>query len=89
LRTAGRANNARATRRQWEGRTPYLTQGGNLARDRGFTVSLMGAGLNVQGVVLCNQIRVLDLNARGARLIEKAQQDVVDKVMSKVAPLFG
>lgn len=65
-----------------------ITQGGNFARDRGFAVSLMGTGLNAQGVVLCNQPRVIDLNAHGARFIEKAPQDVVDEVMSKVAPLF-
>ena len=48
-----------------------ITQGGNFARDRGFAVSLMGTGLNAQGVVLCNQPRVLDLNARGGRFSEK------------------
>jgi mRNA-degrading endonuclease toxin of MazEF toxin-antitoxin module len=65
-----------------------ITQGGNFARDRGFAVSLMGAGLNAQGVVLCNQPRALDLNARGGRFAEKAPPEVVDEVMSKVIPLF-
>lgn len=31
-----------------------------------------------QGVVLCFQIRTLDLNARNASLIEKAPSDIVD-----------
>ena len=31
-----------------------------------------------QGVVLCFQIRTLDLNARGATLIEKAPDDIVE-----------
>jgi mRNA interferase ChpB len=50
-----------------------IAHGGNFARDRGFAVSLMGAGLNVQGVVLCNQPRILDLKTRGARFMEKAR----------------
>jgi mRNA-degrading endonuclease toxin of MazEF toxin-antitoxin module len=65
-----------------------ITQGGNFARDRGFAVSLMGLGLNAEGVVLCHQLRALDLNARGARFIEKAPAPVVDEVLSKIAPLF-
>src|SRR4051812_36683041 len=65
-----------------------ITQGGNFARDRGFAVSLMRAGLNAQGVVLCNQPRALDLNARGARFLEKAPQNVIDEVLAKVAPIF-
>jgi len=35
------------------------TQGGNFARHAGFAVSLSGAGTETQGVVLCNQMRVL------------------------------
>jgi mRNA interferase ChpB len=41
-----------------------ITQGGNFARDAGFAVSLSGAGTQIQGVVLCNQPRVLDLQTR-------------------------
>ena len=40
-----------------------VTQGGNFARMAGFAVSLSGAGTQTQGVVLCNQPRVLDLQA--------------------------
>jgi mRNA interferase ChpB len=47
-----------------------ITQGGNLARHAGFAVPLSGAGTLTQGVVLCNQPRVLDLQARKARFIE-------------------
>lgn len=65
-----------------------ITQGGKFARDRGFAVSLMGAGLNVQGVVLCHQLRALDLRARHARFSEKAPQDVIDEVLAKISPLF-
>jgi mRNA-degrading endonuclease toxin of MazEF toxin-antitoxin module len=48
----------------------------------------MGAGLNAQGVVLCNQPRALDLSARGARFAEKAPPEVVEEVMAKVIPIF-
>jgi mRNA interferase ChpB len=48
-----------------------ITQGGDFARRAGFAVSLSGAGTRTQGVVLCSQRRVLDLQARNARLIEK------------------
>jgi mRNA-degrading endonuclease toxin of MazEF toxin-antitoxin module len=65
-----------------------ITQGGSFARDRGFAVSLMLAGLNAQGVVLCNQLRCLDLNARGAKFAEKAPADIVDEVLAKVTPIF-
>jgi len=65
-----------------------ITQGGNFARDRGFAVSLMGAGLNAQGVVLCNQLRTLDLSARSASFSEKAPQTIIDEVLAKITPLF-
>lgn len=48
-----------------------ITQGGSFVRHAGFAVSLSGAGTRTQGVVLCNQLRVLDLQARKARFVEK------------------
>ena len=36
-----------------------ITHGGNFARHAGFAVPLSGAGTETQGVVLCNQPRVL------------------------------
>lgn len=65
-----------------------ITQGGNFARERGFAVSLSGAGINAQGVVLCNQLRATDLKARNARFLEKAPQDVIDEVVAKISTLF-
>ncbi|WP_276203320.1 type II toxin-antitoxin system ChpB family toxin [Pseudomonas cremoricolorata] len=41
-----------------------ITQGGDFARHRGFAVTLSGAGTETQGVVLCNQLRSVDLEAR-------------------------
>lgn len=65
-----------------------ITQGGNFARERGFAVSLMNAGLQTQGVILCNQLRALDLQSRGAKFIEKIPHDIVDDVLARVSVLF-
>src|ERR1700722_13203016 len=65
-----------------------ITQGGNFARDRGFAVSLSGAGTNAQGVVLCNQPRVLDLQNRGAAFAERVPQHIVDEVIAKLLTLL-
>jgi mRNA-degrading endonuclease toxin of MazEF toxin-antitoxin module len=65
-----------------------ITQGGNFARHAGFAVSLSGAGTQTQGVVLCNQPRVVDLQARDARFIEKAPDYIVDDVLARLATLI-
>jgi mRNA interferase ChpB len=65
-----------------------ITQGGDHARNRGFAVSLSGAGTNAQGVALCNQPRILDIAARGGRFIEKAPDYIVDDVIAKLQTLL-
>jgi len=65
-----------------------ITQGGNFACDRGFAVSLSGCGTNAQGVVLCNQPRVLDLQQRGATFAEKVPPAVIDEVIAKLLTLL-
>src|ERR1700733_8052585 len=65
-----------------------ITQGGTFARDKGFAVSLSGVGTLTQGVVLCNQPRVLDLQTRHATFAEKAPQVVVDEVIAKLLTLL-
>ena len=65
-----------------------ITQGGNFARHAGFAVSLSGAGTLTQGVVLCNQPRVLDLQARKARFIEKVPDFITDEVLAKLSTLI-
>lgn len=65
-----------------------ITQGGNFARHAGFAVSLSGAGTQTQGVVLCNQPRVLDLQARNARLVERVPDFILDDVLAKLATLI-
>jgi mRNA interferase ChpB len=65
-----------------------ITQGGNFARDQGFAVSLSGAGTNSNGVVLCHQLRALDMRARNGRFVERVPEYIMDKVLAKVATLF-
>ncbi len=65
-----------------------ITQGGNFARHAGFAVSLMGAGTRTQGVVLCNQLRALDLRARGARFVERLPDVIVEDVLARLLTLF-
>jgi mRNA interferase ChpB len=65
-----------------------ITSGGNFARDQGFAVSLTGAGTNATGVVLCNQLRALDMRARNAKFSEKVPGFIMDEVLARVQPLF-
>jgi mRNA interferase ChpB len=65
-----------------------ITQGGNFARHKGFAVSVTGMGTQTQGVVLCNQPRVIDLKARGAKRIETVLPTIVDEVLTKLQTLL-
>jgi mRNA interferase ChpB len=65
-----------------------ITQGGNFSRDRGFAVSLSGSGTDAQGVVLCNQPRVPDLQNRGATFVEKVPPVIIDEVIAKLQALL-
>ena len=64
-----------------------ISQGHTLARSAGYASTLMGAGLNTQGVVICDQPRTIDFAVRGARYVESVPAHVVDDVMSRIAPL--
>jgi mRNA-degrading endonuclease toxin of MazEF toxin-antitoxin module len=65
-----------------------ITQGGNFARHAGFAVSLSGVGTRTQGVVLCNQPRVLDLQARKARFVERIPTFILDEILAKLMTLL-
>lgn len=65
-----------------------ITQGGQFAREHGFSVSLMGAGTQTQGVVLCNQVRMLDFRERGARIADTVPLDILDEVLARVRALI-
>lgn len=61
-----------------------ITQGGDFARHAGFAASLSGSGTTTQGVALVNQIRMLDLEARGAKRIETAPEFVVEDALARL-----
>jgi mRNA interferase ChpB len=63
-----------------------ITSGGAFARHRGFAVELVGA--RTTGFVLCNQLRTLDLAARGARFIESASPDIVEDMLARSRTLL-
>lgn len=65
-----------------------ITQGGDFSRYAGFAVTLTGTGLDTQGVVLVNMIRSVDLDARGAKKIERAPEYVVDDALARLNAIF-
>ena len=65
-----------------------VTQGGDFARHAGFAVPLSGSGTETQGVVLCNQIRTVDLEALGAKRVESVPEVVMDDVLARIQVLI-
>ena len=65
-----------------------ITIGGNYAREKGFAVSLIGTGGSVQGVVLCSQLRSLDIKSRKGRFVETAPDYIVNDVIAKLMALL-
>ncbi|MFF7108671.1 type II toxin-antitoxin system ChpB family toxin [Pseudomonas sichuanensis] len=65
-----------------------ISQGGDFSRHAGFAVTLSGAGTQTQGVMLCNQLRTVDLEARGARRIESVPEAVILDALARVQTLF-
>ena len=66
-----------------------ITTGGAFARHRGFAVDLAPHTKQVQGVVLCSQLRTLDLAARNGRFAESAPPAVVEDVLARIATLIA
>lgn len=58
-------------------------------RMAGFTVSLQGAGIQTTGVVLCSQLRALDLKVRNGRQIEAAPDFIVGPVLDCLRDILG
>lgn len=65
-----------------------ITRGGNFARVRGLTVGVEGPGLRTSGVILCHQLRAMDLLARQARFVERAPDHIMMEVLAKVAAIL-
>lgn len=66
-----------------------ITTGGAFARNRGFAISLAGAGTQTVGIVRCDQLRTIDLAARRGRLLESAPPAIVDEVLARLATIFA
>ena len=65
-----------------------ITQGGQQFRFAGFAVTLMGSGTETQGVVMCNQPRTIDMQARQARFIERVPPSLLNEVMARLQAVF-
>ncbi len=65
-----------------------ITTGGNFSRLNGFSVPLI-SGTQVRGVVLSNQIRMLDYLECNYKVIESCPSDVVEDVLAKVQALVS
>jgi mRNA interferase ChpB len=61
-----------------------VTQGGNYARYAGFSVMLDSKQKKIQGVVLLNQLRMLDLQARAAKKVDTATDEVMQELLLRV-----
>ncbi len=66
-----------------------ITQGGAMAREHGFAVSLLGAGVRTQGVVLCHQVRTLDPRERKVRYIETLPSSITEEILARVRTLVA
>lgn len=66
-----------------------ISNGAVFHRNAGLTVSLMGAGLKTSGVVICDQIRTLDIVERKAAFVEQVPDYIIDEVLAKIALSLG
>ncbi len=66
-----------------------ITNGGNFARNMGFTVNLTGLGLETTGVVRCDQVRSIDVVQRNASFKEHAPDELCSEVLGKLAAMLG
>lgn len=65
-----------------------ITQGGQQSRFAGFAVTLMGSGTETQGVVMCNQPRTIDMQARQGRFVERVPPSPLNEVMARLQAVF-
>ncbi|HEX7455814.1 MAG TPA: type II toxin-antitoxin system ChpB family toxin [Gallionella sp.] len=65
-----------------------ITQGGDYARGLQWTVSLSNTGTETQGVVLCNQARIMDWKARKAERVESAPDYITEDVIARLSTLL-
>lgn len=58
------------------------------SRSNRYNLVLTGADFNRFGVVLCNQIRMLDFKQRNGKIIEAAPEFVVEDALARVRALL-
>lgn len=63
-----------------------ITTGGAFALHRGFAVPIQAG--RIDGVVLCNQVKTVDMTARRGRRVEHAPETVVEEVLARVTALL-
>ena len=63
-----------------------ITSGGEFARRLGFAVPL--TGIRTNGIVRCDQPRVLDIEARHGRKVDALSTELLDEVLAKTITLF-
>ncbi|HDR2787280.1 TPA: type II toxin-antitoxin system ChpB family toxin [Enterobacter asburiae] len=61
-----------------------VAQGGNFARYAGFSVPLLCEEGDIQGVILVNQVRMMDLGARQATRIGVASDETVEDALLRL-----
>ena len=66
-----------------------ISGGGNVARFAGFAVPLTGTGLKTDGVVLCHQIRTVDVKARGGKRLETTPDFIVQQVLDALGDILA
>lgn len=64
-----------------------IIQSDQFAHGNGFAVSMMATGSKIQGVVLCNQVRMLDFKQACGKVVEGAQEIIIDDVLARVRAL--
>ena len=63
-----------------------ITSGGEFARRIGFAVPL--TGIRTNGIVRCDQPRILDIEARHGRKVDALSTELLDEVLAKTITLF-
>ena len=66
-----------------------VTQGGNFARYAGFSVPLSCEEGNILGVILVNQIRIMDLAERLAKRIGVASDETVEDALLRLQAILS
>ena len=66
----------------------HVTPGSAFACGHAWTMALAGAWLATGAVMLCNQVRTVDLTARRAQIIEARPPELVADVLARVATLI-